>query len=73
MEPQFEIKHVMLFAALRPGTLMLVECTDGSLRVLRDELPVEGCRWDYDQVDEAAAGFRRLRAELDGQMDQGET
>jgi hypothetical protein len=66
MEPQFQIKHVILYAALRPGTLMLVECSDDSLRVLRDELPVEGCRWENDQVEEAAGEFRRLAAQLDG-------
>jgi hypothetical protein len=66
MEPQLEIKHVILFAPLRPGSLMLVECADGSLRVLRDELPVDGCRWGHDQIEEAAAEFRRLAAKWDG-------
>ena len=66
MDPPVEIKHVILYADLRPGGLMLAECADGSLRILRDEKPLEGCRWEYDQVEEAAAEFRRLSAELEG-------
>ena len=66
MEPQVEIKYVILFAAVCTGTLMLVECVDGSLRLLRDETPIDGVRWDHHQIEEAAAEFRRRLAEMEG-------
>ncbi len=63
MEPQPEVKYVMLFAAVGSGTLMLAECADGTLRLLRDDVPVDGCRWQYDQIKEAAAAFHRTAAQ----------
>lgn len=66
MEPPVEIRHVILYADLRPGGLMLAECADGSLRILRDENPVHGCCWEHDQIEAAAAEFRRLSAEWEG-------
>ena len=63
MEPQPEVKHVILFAALGSGTLMLAECADGALRLLRDDTPLDGCKWDYDQIKEAAAAFHRTVAQ----------
>lgn len=64
MDPQAEIKHVLLFNAAGGG-LMLAECTDGSLRLFHGEQPVDGCRWQVEQVDEAAAEFRRRAAAMD--------
>jgi hypothetical protein len=64
MDPQPEIKHVLLFNAAGGG-LILAECTDGSLWLFRGEEPVDGCRWRIEQIDEAAAEFRRRAAELD--------
>jgi hypothetical protein len=63
MNPPSEVKHVVLFAALAPGTLILAECADGSLRLLRDDTPLDGCHWPHDQLKEAAATFHRLAAE----------
>jgi len=63
MGPQVEVKYVILFAALRAGSLMLAECADGRLRLLHDEAPVDGACWEYDQVEKAAAEFRRRVAE----------
>jgi len=65
MDPQPEVKHVVLFAAVGRASLTLVECADGSLRVMRDERPVDGCRWDADQMPIAAAAFHRMRKELE--------
>jgi hypothetical protein len=64
MEPHAEVKQVILYAALPGGSLILAECADGSLRLLRDELPVLGCRWAPDQVTEAAAAFHQMAAKL---------
>ena len=66
MEPPVQIKHVLLYAAVRPGSLMLAECADGSLRLLRDDHMLDGSRWENDQVKEAAEAFHRLAAELAG-------
>ena len=57
MDPGAEVKHVVLVAVVGRGTLTLVECADGSLRVMRDEQLVDGCRWEAHQMTEAAAGF----------------
>jgi len=65
MDSSPEVKHVVLFAATGRGILTLVECADGSLRVMRDERQVEGCRWDAGQMAEAAAAFHRMRKELE--------
>jgi hypothetical protein len=59
---QPEIKHVLLFSATGGG-LTLAECADGSLRLFQGERPVDGCRWDNDRLDEAAAEFRRRAAD----------
>lgn len=64
MEPPPEITQVLLFSA-GGGGLMLAECADGSLRLFRNEQPLDGCRWENHQVDEAAAEFRRRAAELE--------
>ena len=61
-----EIKHVLLYAALRPGSLTLVECVDGSLRLLRDDRPVEGGRWEAHEAESAATAFHRMMAQLEG-------
>ena len=66
MGPQVDVKYVILFAALREGSLMLAECGDGRLRLLRDEAPIEGACWDNHRIDEAAAEFRRLVAQSQG-------
>jgi len=58
-----EVKYVILFAALRAGSLTLAECADGRLRLLHDETPVDGACWEYGQIDAAAAEFRRRVAE----------
>ena len=63
MDPQAEIKHVLLFNAAGGG-LVLAECADGSLRLFQGEQPVDGCRWQNHEVDRAAAEFRRRAAEL---------
>ena len=65
MDPQAEVKHVVLFAVVGQGILTLVECADGSLRVMRDEQPVDGCRWDPHEMTEAAGTFHRMRTELE--------
>src|SRR5215210_7994115 len=52
--PNDGVKHVILYSALQPGNLMLVECNDGSFRILRDEQPVAGCRWESHRVEAAA-------------------
>jgi hypothetical protein len=62
MEPQPEVKHVILFAAVNAGTLVLAECADGSLRLLRDDVPLDGCRWQYDQIKDAVAAFHSAAA-----------
>ena len=67
MEPQVEVKYVILFAALRTGSLMLAECADGSLRLLRGETPIPDARWEYHQIEEAAEAFRKRVAELGAQ------
>lgn len=66
MEPQTVVKHVLLYAALRPGSLMLAECADGSLRLLRDDRPLEGGRWEAHEAESAAATFHRMVAQLEG-------
>jgi hypothetical protein len=58
-----EVKYVILFAALRAGSLTLAECADAGLRLLHDGTPVDGAWWEYDRIDEAAAEFRRRVAE----------
>jgi hypothetical protein len=63
MDEPPEIQHVLLFSAAGGG-LLLAECADGSLRLFQSERPLEGCRWENHQVDEAAAEFRRRAAEL---------
>ena len=63
MGPQVEVKYVILFAALRAGSLMLAECADGHLRLLFDEAPLDGACWEYEQIDAAAAEFRRRVAD----------
>jgi hypothetical protein len=63
MEPQPEVKHILLFAVVGTGTLVLAECGDGMLRVLRDDAPLDGCCWPYDQIKDAAATFHRLAAQ----------
>jgi hypothetical protein len=59
-------KHVILYAALEPGSLTLVEWNDGSYRVLHDDRPVPGCRWEPHQVEAAVKRFRQLTAQLKG-------
>ena len=66
MEPQIEVKHVVLYAALRPGSLVLAECADGSLRLLRDDRPLEGGRWETHEAESAAAAFHKMVAQLEG-------
>ena len=58
------VKHVILYAALRPGNLTLVECNDGSFRILRDERPIPECRWEAHEVEIAVKAFRALSAKL---------
>ena len=58
------VKHVILYAALNPGNLTLVECHDGSFRVLHDERPVPGCRWEPHHLETAVAKFREMSARL---------
>ena len=36
---------------------------DGMLRVFRDDAPLDGCCWPYDQIKDAAATFHRLAAQ----------
>ena len=62
--PRVVVKHVFLYAALDRGHLTLVECDDGTLRILRDEQPVAECRWEKADMDAAAARFRELAARL---------
>ena len=66
MDTQPEIKHVLLYASLRPGSLLLAECADGMLRLLRDERPVEGGTWGSHEVQQAAATFHRMVAQAKG-------
>jgi hypothetical protein len=66
MDSPPEIKHVLLYASLRPGSLMLAECADGALRLLRDDRAVDGAQWEPDQVGEAAAAFHRMAAQAQG-------
>ena len=63
MEPH-EVKQVILYAALGKGSLILAECGDGSLRLLRDDLPVLGCRWEPGEITEAVAAFHRMAGQL---------
>ena len=65
MEPNVEIKHVLLYAALRPGSLMLAECADGCLRLFRDDRPLDGGRWEGHEVEQAAAAFHKMVAQLE--------
>ena len=66
METNPPIKHVLLYAALRPGSLMLAECADGSLRLLHDDRPLEGGRWEAHEAESAAAAFHKTVAQLEG-------
>ena len=65
-DPQPEIKHVLLYASLRPCSLMLVECADGTLRLLRDDHPVDGAKWESHEIQQAAAAFHRMVAQAKG-------
>ena len=60
------VKHVILYAALEPGHLALVECDDGSFRVLHDDRPVPGCRWEPHHLETAVTKFREMSARLKG-------
>ena len=60
----FIVKHIIFYCALRPGNLMLVECEDGSFRVLRDERPLPKCRWESQDLDAAVTRFRELTAQF---------
>ena len=64
MDPPPDVKHVVLFAATGGGSLLLVECADGTLRILRDEQPVDGCHWDPTEMSQAAGTFHRMVREL---------
>jgi hypothetical protein len=59
-----EVKHVMFYAPLNPGSLTLCECVDGKLRVLRDDVPVPGCEWPAADHDAAVASYQKIRAAL---------
>jgi hypothetical protein len=60
----FVVKHIIFCCALRPGNLTLVECADGSFRVLRDERPLPKCRWESQDLDAAVTRFRELAAQF---------
>ena len=62
--PPVVVKHIYLYAALDAGALTLVECTDGTLRILRDDRPVPDCRWAAEDHEAAASRFRELAARL---------
>ena len=66
MKQHFVVKHVIFYCALRPGNLTLVECDDGSFRVLRDERPLPECRWENHELDAAIRRFRELASHLGG-------
>ena len=66
MEPTPAVKHVLLYAALRPGSLVLAECADGSLRIFRDDRPIDSSRWENHETPTAAAAFHRMVAQLEG-------
>lgn len=65
-QPQVVVKHVYLYAALEPGSLTMVQCGDGSLRILRDDRPVPECHWPGEELEAAAARFHELAARLRG-------
>ena len=66
MEPHFVVTHIIFYSALNPGNLTLVECDDGSIRILRNERPVPGCVWESHQLEPAVQRFRALVAQLGG-------
>ena len=71
-QPRVGVKQVLLYAALRRGALTLVECDDGGLRVLRDDMPVAECRWESHELERAATAFRRIAARLRDDPDTAE-
>lgn len=64
--PRIVVKHLYLYAALDRGHLSLVQCDDGTLRILLNEQPVPECRWEAAEMNAAAARFHELVARLRG-------
>jgi hypothetical protein len=59
------IRTVFFRAPIKPsGDLALAEYADGSIGILRDGKPVEGCRWALGEVEQAVEGFTALQRRL---------
>jgi len=64
LNEQLYLKQILFSDHPRRGKLMLVVASDDTLRVLHDELWVEGLHWTEDQIEEAVANYRALVREL---------
>ena len=66
------IRTVFFRAPIRPsGDLALAEYADGTIGILRDGQPVEGCRWALGQLEQAVDRFTALQRQLkNGQCHQ---
>jgi hypothetical protein len=58
------VKVVFFHVQLGDGKLTLVEMTDGSLRILRDDKPLDGCCFARSELSLAAARFWEVRNQL---------
>lgn len=61
---EHNIKHVVFYAGLRPGHLMLVEMTDGRYCLLRDDDPTPLQCWNAEQLRDAIDRYNELKAQL---------
>ena len=56
------VRHVLFYVPLKPGNLMLCEMDDGSLRILKNDEPVDGYRWDAGDMVRAVETFHQIKA-----------
>lgn len=61
---EHNIKHVVFYAGLRPGHLMLAEMTDGSYCLLRDDSLTPLQCWAAHQLRDAIDRYQELKAQL---------
>jgi hypothetical protein len=59
------VRTVFFRAPVKPtGDLALAEYADGTIGILRDGKPVEGCRWAVGELEQAVDGFTQLQRRL---------
>jgi hypothetical protein len=59
------IRTIFFRAPVKPsGDLALAEYADGTIGILRDGTPVDGCRWALGDLEQAVNGFTALQRQL---------